>query len=60
MGTDKQSQKCWFVSTTVLKKRPRKQSGSDAEVRPLANLIRLGQGHLSGLGEPVRSWGFPP
>ncbi|NEN95882.1 MAG: hypothetical protein F6J94_19470 [Moorea sp. SIO1F2] len=32
---------------------------SDAEVRPVANLI-TGQTHHYGLGEAVRSWGSPP
>ncbi|NEP32085.1 MULTISPECIES: hypothetical protein [Moorena] len=33
---------------------------SDAEVRPVANLIRLRKAHHYGLGEAARSWGFPP
>ncbi|NER87573.1 MULTISPECIES: hypothetical protein [Moorena] len=33
---------------------------SDAEVRPVANLIRQRKAHHYGLGEAARSWGFPP
>ncbi|NEO63285.1 MAG: hypothetical protein F6J98_23730 [Moorea sp. SIO4G2] len=33
---------------------------SDAEVRPVANLIRQRKTHHYGLGEAARSWGFPP
>ncbi|WP_267871959.1 MULTISPECIES: hypothetical protein [Moorena] len=42
----------------VSKHKP--HSGSDAEVRPVANLIRLRKAHHYGLGEAARSWGFPP
>ncbi|NEP36371.1 MULTISPECIES: hypothetical protein [Moorena] len=44
---------------TIYRKLIVNKHNSDAEVRPVANLI-TGQTHHYGLGEPVRSWGFPP
>ncbi|WP_424099252.1 hypothetical protein [Moorena producens] len=69
MRTDKQSRsrsvayglKCWFVSTKVLKKKDQEnRAAAMPQVRPMANLIRLGQAHLSGLGEAAPPKGVPP